>query len=647
LTRVSRKRTIWLVQQGVWDMPKESLPLGIGYLKAAALADDGLRPDIDVRLFNFNGGDSVLTMAQRLFRQGAPDLIGFSVWGWNYRQFGELAETYKQLAPNGWVVFGGTHVANQGERVLRQYPAVDVVVDGEGELVFRDLLAALLGGRRVDELHGLPGVSFRDPEGRCQRNPARERIANLDDIPSPFLTGAIPLTDERGGFRYDVALMETSRGCPYRCAFCYWGGAIGQKMRTFSRDRLRAELEVFARHRVHTIVLCDSNFGMMREDKAFVEDVIAVRNRYGYPRAIETSWAKNKSRVFYDIVRTMKSEGLRSSFTLALQTLNDEALDAMQRRNMKLNEWEDLVAWLRSEGLDCYAELIWGAPGETARSFLQGYDRLATHMSRIAPYQLLLLPNTEYAEAKERFGLVTVRGERDDFEHVLAHRTMTVAENVEMRRFLVWARALAEHLVLRHVWTPLRQAAGMTQSAVIRSLLEWVEASDHPTAAALTDIRRRLGLQPEGLGVFLRHLYLDPRLDEVLHDWWCHAVLPRLPGATAAGVSEVFRYDCLTRAVFDEPGNRELPAGLEAVEVDGEPYYVRRAVRFAFDVPRLLREGHDWAERPAGGPVELDLYYRAGFHSYYVNHEEAVYFPGQQLEELRTPARPELHVARA
>jgi hypothetical protein len=71
--------------------------------------------------------------------------------------------------------------------------------------------------------------------------PQPPRIADLSEISSPILSGSIPLVDVHGEFRYDVALMETNRGCPYNCAFCYWGGATGQKVRTFPRERLQQE----------------------------------------------------------------------------------------------------------------------------------------------------------------------------------------------------------------------------------------------------------------------------------------------------------------------------------------------------------------------------------------------------------------------
>ncbi len=614
-------------------MPKESMPLAAGYLKAAAMASDPIAEAMDVRIFNFGGGDTVTVMAETMFAAGVPDIMAFSVFGWSYHPFGAIAETYKQIKPDGWVVFGGTHVANQADRVFRQYPWVDLIVNTEGEFVFRDLLLAYLADRAPNELSDIGGISFVREPGEVVTTPSPERIQDLDSIPSPFLTGAIPLTDHTGEFRYDVALMETNRGCPYRCAFCFWGGAVGQKVRAFSLDRLRAELEVFAYHKVHTVVLCDANIGLLRQDLDFVEEVIRARDKYGYPRSVEGSWAKNKSKVFYDIVQRMKDAGMRSSFTLALQTLNDPALELMHRRNMKLNDWEDLISWLRAEGLDCYAELIWGSPGETVDSFFEGYDRLAKYMTRIAVYPLLLLPNTEYSENKDRFGFKTIRGENDDFEYVLANQTMTIAENLEMKRFILWARAIAEHLVLRHIWGPLRELAGLTQSAVIRDMIKWFEASAHPGAVHLADVAARVQRQPSAVPVFLRELYGEPEIDALLTGWWSEAIQPQLPPQYAALLTEVFRYDCLTRPIFDMPG---LPRpDLPIVEVGEEAYYCRTDEPFDYDIPAVLDDvAHGRPVDTTPRPTTVSLYLRTGFYSFYGNHEQGVYFVGHHAKEL-------------
>lgn len=631
--------SIYIVQQGIWDLPLESMPLAAGYLKATALGDEAIHERAGITIFNFSGGDNLTAMAEQIFETGVPDIMAFSVLGWNYRRFGALAETFKQANPDGWAIFGGTHVANQAPRTFQLFPEVDVIVNGEGEFVFRDLIAARLAGISKHDLADIAGISYLQRSGAIATTLARDRIQNLDLIPSPVLTGAIDLTDDDGKFRYDVALMETNRGCPYKCSFCYWGGAIGQRVRAFSRERLRAELNLFAQHRVHTIVLCDANFGMLPADREFVEDVISTRERYGYPQALDTSWAKNKSAIFYDIVRTMKRAGLRSSFTLALQSLNDAALDTMNRRNMKVNDWEDLVRWLDREGLDCYAELIWGAPGETVESFMEGYDKLSRHVSRIAVYPLHLLPNTDYAEAKSKYGIVSVRGDNDDFEYILSHDTMTLAENRIVKRFLFWTRVLAENAVLRNIWVGLRELTELTQSQVLRNLDAWIEEKPGQAATPLhAAVSKAASGDDVAYGDAISYLCKEPAAKQLLGRWWAESISPAIAPEKSALLAEILRYDLITQPYCRPAAAAGSPDVLPIVNVNDEDYFLRAGVVFSHDIPAIvasLRGGTvpDLLPRP----ITVDLYYRMGAENVVgsTNHEQFIYFVGIPAAELR------------
>ncbi|SBT43083.1 KedN5 family methylcobalamin-dependent radical SAM C-methyltransferase [Micromonospora auratinigra] len=617
--------TVGLVQQGAWDTPLESMPLAAGYLRATLAGDPDLRGEVDVRIHNFRGGVPLIRMAATLFAGPPPDVLACSVLGWNYRSFGALAETYKQLRPDGCVVFGGNHVAHQGHRVLREHPAVDVVVDGEGEVTFRELVRVLLEQAYPEGLSRVAGLTYRGPDGAAISTPDRERLTDLDVIPSPFLTGALPMTDGAGRFRYDVALMETNRGCPYKCAFCYWGGAVGQRVRSFSRERLAAELDCFGFHQVPTVVLCDANFGLLAADEEFVEDLIRTRERRGYPRAVETSWAKNKSDRFHRIVRELRRHDLQSSFTLALQSLSDAALTGMRRRNMRVNEWENLADWLVQEGLDCYAELIWGAPGETVQSFLAGYDRLATRVSRIAVYPMLLLPNTTYAAQRERYGLLTVRGERDDFEYVLATDGADLGAHLAMQRFIYFARLLGEHQFLRHVWAPARLLAGVRQSELIRSLAAWWEAVDDAEVRAfLRDVPTVA--ESAAVSAGLRRLYATPALERAVGDWWSATVVPRFPPAWRAFAAELYEFDRLSRPRYVLPGEPP-PAGWTVRSTGDGPGYVSAPVAFGHDVPAVLAALHRGDVGPPA-PRRTVLRFEAavGFHAQCDNHETATHF---------------------
>ncbi|MGH3564918.1 MAG: KedN5 family methylcobalamin-dependent radical SAM C-methyltransferase [Pseudonocardia sp.] len=632
---------VWLVQQGIWAMALESMPLVSGYLKATALQDERVAASMDIHIHNFDGGATLFSMANKLFQDGAPDVIAFSVLGWNYREFTALAETFKQINPDGWAVFGGNHVSHQADRVLAMHPFVDVVVNGEGEFTFRDLLVARLDRVSARNLHDVQGISFQDADGRIVTTADRPRIDDLDLIPSPFLTEVIPMVDGNGEFPYDVALLETNRGCPYKCSFCYWGGAVGQRVRAFSRERLRQEIELFAQHKVHTLVLCDANFGMMPIDLEFVQDVIELRARYGFPKSIETSWAKNKSKVFFEIVKSMKEAGLHSSFTLALQTLDENTLDLMNRRNMKVNDWEGLAEWLGREGLDCYAELIWGAPGETIDSFMRGYDRLANHVSRVAVYPMLILPNTTYQQDKEKFGLITVRGNTDDFEYLLSHDTMSPKDNQYMHRFIFVSRLVAENPVFRYLWVPLRTLGGMTQSAVIRSLMEWFENDDDARVEPFRNGMVNSFTDSDVLAPVLTYVYGSDEAKDVLRRWWNESVGPLVSPSVWTLLDDVFEYDLLTLPAYTGPGQAPSPRyateRLPRVEIDGEQYYLWRDVPLACDVPALvlaLRRGEPY-DHAMGERLDT-LYYKVGADHFLpsTNHEEIIYYMGRSESQL-------------
>jgi radical SAM superfamily enzyme YgiQ (UPF0313 family) len=629
------KVRVSLVHQGVWKMSTLSMPLSLGYIKATAYADPGIRSAADIQLCTFRGSATSSEIIHSLLAHDPPDILGFSICGWNLYRFAAVAEAYRQVKPDGWIVFGGPHVANQAERLCRIYPAVDIIANGEGEFLFRDILAAYLGGVAKSELDHIPGISFQR-DGHVVNTAARERIANLEDIPSPFLEGILPFRDRTGRAIYDVALLETNRGCPYKCSFCYWGGAIGQKVRAFSRERLREELELFARQGVESIALCDANMGMLPGDENFVDDVIEMKERYGYPLNMESSWAKHKGERFYRIVRKMKHAGLKGSFTLALQSLDDKALENMQRKNMKLNEFEDLARWLQAEGLDTYAELIWGLPGEASDSFIEGYDRISEFVSRIATYPLLVLPNTDFDQNRQRYGLVTMRHEDCDFEYVISHPDMTIEENARMHQFLFWARVVAENTVFRNIWVPLRKLAEVKQSQVLKSLDEWAGRQTDDVVRGIWECRQEMVRTMDSSRTHrgTRYFYYEHDFATRLHSWWREEILPVVPAPLRAFFTELFRYEILTLPI---PEDSTLASELKRVSFDEKEYFEREVGEFRFDMPTLLRaiEAGEPCELTEGSPRSETFYYRVGFSDYIDNHEFVTLYSGKSMAELR------------
>lgn len=597
------------------------MPLAAGYMKAVVDADPETSAAWDVRILNVRGGNSGVELIRELLCGDLPDVVAFSVLGWNEPSFAALAHAYKQLRPDGLVVFGGTHVANQAEQVMNRHRSVDVIVNGEGERTFRDILRSWGTQGDREAVAAVAGLSIRIGDRIVTSAPA-EKILDLSEVPSPILTGAIPLTDDNGEFLYDVALLETNRGCPYHCAFCYWGGAVGQKVRAFPRERLKAEVELLAAAGAQHLVLCDANFGMLPADLEFIEDVIEIRERTGRPRSIDTSWAKNKGAIFRKIVTLMARTGLTSSFTLALQTLSDDPLSLMNRRNMKINDWQELAEWLRSEGLQCYAELVWGSPGETPRSFLDGYDRLARVIPQIATYPLLVLPNTDYAEQREKLGIVTLKGQDDDFDYIVASHSFTVAEHLQIQHFLLWARTIGEHRFFRMVFLAARSLMGMEQSEVLLAFDQWLHDND---VAGTEALRGRCGglVTATDVSATMRELYGSPAVRSAIRTWWHELIGQRCSDPVARELAQAaFDYDEATTPIYDEG---ELPADVEVL--DGR--YYRRGMKYAHDLPALAataREGR-FEVPDVLQPWETDLEYLSGFAPHVDSHEiSAKYF---------------------
>jgi radical SAM superfamily enzyme YgiQ (UPF0313 family) len=613
---------------------KESLPLAAGYLKASVLADDELAHEVDVEILNFRGRTPTAAMVRAILGDRPPAVLAFSVFGWNVRQFATLSSTYKQMVPHGLVIWGGTHVAHQGPRVFAEVPSVDVVADGEGEIVFPQLLKLFLRHGHSDalwaEIDSIPGLTWRLPGGEAACTGAPVRIDCLDEIPSPFLTGAIELRMPDGQFRFDVALIETNRGCPYKCSFCYWGGAVGQRVREFDRERLREEVALFAAHEVDSLILCDANFGMRKADEDFIDDVIGIRRRTGFPRHLDTSWAKNKSTTFFNVVRKMKECGLHSSFTLALQSLDDPALRTMRRRNMQVNDWHELVAWMQAEHLDCYAELLWGAPGETVEAFVRGYNELSRHTSRIAVYPVLVLPNTDFQRRRDELGIVSVRGEADDFEYVLQTDAMSLTDNLRMQPFLLLARTLGENMILRALWRCLDEVASLPQGSALVNLARFVTASRHPTARALSDILSvRVVIDSDAVAQALRLFYEDHRMQWLL-DEWLTSLEPIIEAKHRPLVHETLRYDWLTRPLLETASG--ALEGLVAVERPDGLHYARRNVRFEYPFSDLVGGPGAFLEA-SPSPRTYTFLYRDGFSDCVDSHELAAHFLAEVTDE--------------
>jgi hypothetical protein len=331
---------------------------------------------------------------------GVVPVLAVSCYTWNVAEFLDVVRRAKAELPGLLVVAGGPHVQRAQDFLYGD--GIDVVVLGEGEITFTELLDC----DTPAHWKNVAGLAFLDGE-RVHTTPTRARATALDHFPSAL--DVIELRHPDGTPRYQRAAYETSRGCPYRCSFCEWGtGAIGTKMYQFSIPRIRRDLEKLIDGGIHDIWFSDSNFGALREDVEKAKIVVELKQRTGRPHTFATSWSKNHNQRVQDIVRLLHRHGLLWHYHLALQTLTPLALELSHRTNMRANDYEPVVKALAAEGVPVTAELIWGLPGDNLADFSKNLDHLYAIFPNINIFAYTLLPGTEFFEKRDEYRLETL-----------------------------------------------------------------------------------------------------------------------------------------------------------------------------------------------------------------------------------------------
>ena len=372
-----------------------------------------------------------------------PYMVLFSCSVWNTQFSLALAEAVKRAYPACYVTIGGHHVSADVS-YLERYPFVDYLIHRAGEEPAEQLLLCLAEGRTPEDV---PNISFRSASGAVVTT--REVPQTGVDYPSPYLTGVFD-----GLLQDDVTfsvLFETNRGCPNRCAFCDWG-ALKSKVRLFPLERVFAEIDWFAAHRLEYIYCADANFCLFDRDAQIVDYIIRSSKTCGYPKFFHVNFTKNKQDFVFEISTKMVSSGLSKAQTIAFQSLNPEVLKNVGRTNLTADHFRSLMRRFSERRIATYCELILGLPGETYRSFCEGMCSLLENGQHFAinVYPCELLPNSEMGrpEYRARFG---IRGTRVPFLLMHATYAPSAQEIPEYAEFITstasmdgteWARAL-------------------------------------------------------------------------------------------------------------------------------------------------------------------------------------------------------------
>ncbi|TLM80364.1 MAG: B12-binding domain-containing radical SAM protein, partial [Actinobacteria bacterium] len=356
-----------------------------------------------------------------------PDVVGISVTCWNARAAYELVRVLGAALPDARVVLGGPEAGPIAEDVLRAHPHAHAVVRGEGEVTFAELLAAYADAAPAAPAHEVAGVTARTPDGAVRAAPDREPVADLDTLPSPYLTGVMPPLD---GATY----LETYRGCPHACAYCFEGHG-STRVRSHSDERVRAEIGLVASAQgVRSFSFIDPVFNLTDSRLRTLADTLAPHAVRGVRlHTVEV----DVERIGPEQAALLARAGVASVET-GPQTTGAAALAACGRP-FDPDAFQAGVEALRAEGIATECDLIFGLPGDTPGDMVASMEwALGVHPWRIQCSTLRVLPGTVLWDRAPELGLA--------FDPEPPHEVVTTAEAgfADLRRIELMGAVLAD-----------------------------------------------------------------------------------------------------------------------------------------------------------------------------------------------------------
>ena len=387
-----------------------NVPLAAGCLRAYAATHGGPRPRhlrVLSRDLAGHGGDQAIL---DWLASGGFDAVGFTAHAWSVDRALLLAGRLRERCPDTRVVFGGPEVV-PGHPVLRS-PHVDAGVVGEGESAFLEALAFFAEPRAASDAPGKRAA----PRVFRAAGPV-----DLSSFPNPYLAGLV----ERASV--DPVYLETVRGCPNRCSYCYYAKEFPD-VRAWPGGVLEAIFPWAAATGVPEIYLMDPTFNGTPGWEAKLA-AIARLNSTGIP--LHTELRLENVRAHHAAL--FGRAGFRS-IEAGLQSTNPAALRAV-RRPWNRDRFLRGASLLSGQGVAIRTGIILGLPADTPEGFRATVRFVAEAglADGMEVYPLAVLPGTDLRRDAVSLG---IEYQRFPPYHVLSTPTMSADDLADCLRWL-------------------------------------------------------------------------------------------------------------------------------------------------------------------------------------------------------------------
>lgn len=414
--------------------PAKSLTYLSGALRGHGLPGAKI---LDMRSVSDKLGDSRSAQAEYFSRhatQCSPAVIGVTAVSATIEQALFIVQLARSIFPHAVIVMGGPHVSYEWEDLLRTYPAIDFIVRGEGEMPFPVLVERLMKRKATEfRIDDVPGIAWRDGEGRPVTTGWCHGYESLDDIPTP---------DDRAGvlniseYEIDYPRIIASRGCPFKCSFCSTATFTGRRIRRRSIENILEEIRLYL-----------EKYGARQI--TFDDDIFTAKKKYTYAfcealersgLADEVQWGCNTRIDCIDepMLDAMYRAGCRWIF-FGIESGDENVQQRFGKGGRVLEGFRRKIEHMLKIGIDPHLNFILGLPGENPQTIRKIKD-LIRGMPKVpcAFNFLTVFPGTPLSVRAEELGIEFLGDTNDERYSLTAPtiRTPTMSEHQQIEAFL-------------------------------------------------------------------------------------------------------------------------------------------------------------------------------------------------------------------
>lgn len=330
-------------------------------------------------------------IAEELFRK-QPDVVLFSCYIWNVEMLRQLCPILKKIMPDCVIGFGGPEVSYESETFLRENPAVDFVMRGEGELVFTKYLEHLDAGNPAT-LGEIESLTYRQGD---------EIFSTPQMHPMDLALLPFPYEDDFSDVQNQIIYYESSRGCPYHCGYCL--SSVENGVRFVPLDKVLPDLQKFLDKNVPQVKFIDRTFNCKKSHAMAIWKYLHEHDN-GVTNFHFEITADLIDQETIDFLKTVR-KGL-FQFEIGVQSTNPQTIRAINR-NVDFAALSEIVQQIKDGGnIHQHLDLIAGLPYEDYDSFGRSFnDVYALHPEQLQLGFLKVLKGSMLHQKQKEFEIV-------------------------------------------------------------------------------------------------------------------------------------------------------------------------------------------------------------------------------------------------